>query len=812
MTEKFICIHGHFYQPPRENPWLEEVEFEYSAQPYHDWNARVTNECYAPNSASRIMDPEGRIVGLVSNYSRMSFNFGPTLLNWIASHKPELYESILSADKESVTAFGGHGSAMAQVYNHMIMPLANRLDKETQVKWGVRDFEKRFGRLPEGMWLPETAVDSETLEVLAENGVKFTILAPQQAGRVRKLDDQVWGDVRGATIDPRRAYICKLPSGKAINVFFFEKNVVSGAAFGDLLSNGENFALRLADAFQSSDGWPAAIVSIASDGEIYGHHHPHGDMALAYCIYQIQSKNLAKITNYAEYLERHPAEFEVEILENTSWSCAHGVERWRNDCGDNTGKFGWRQQWRKPLRDAMNWLRDELAPRFEAEAAKYLKDAWTARNAYIDVVLDRSRANVDHFLSEHASRPLEESEKNCVLRLLEMQRHLMLRFTSCGWFFDEISGLETVQVMKYAARALQLAQQVFGVDLEPQYVQILAQAPSNILEFKNGAEIYARFVKRAIANLSRIAAQNTIQKLFDAETATASENTQKYGCCFTITNLRLTKRDAGKFRFVASLSEVQSSFTLDKATFACAAIWLGDHNVTCGVRADADNSIYEKIANEMNEQFEKGQINEAILLIPKHFGTENYSLKDVFRDDQIFILNSLVKDAVEKATELNKVIYRDNSALLKFMKEVGVLPPESFRQAAAIVLNSEIRKRLTMERVNAEELRELIGESKFLAVDLESERIALEAIERIAKDIDRLRDEAESAASVEELSSLIVTLRLLPTPLNLWQAQNAAFRIAQTRYKLIKEKKDPESVAWVSAFGKLCSSIGVKLD
>lgn len=301
MSERFICIHGHFYQPPRENPWLEQVEFQESAQPYHDWNERVTAECYAVNAVSRIMNEDWQIIGLINNYSKISFNFGPTLLSWLEVHSINVYESILNADKESMSNFSGHGSAIAQVYNHMIMPLANRRDKETQVKWAIQDFQKRFNRYPEGMWLPETAVDNETLEILAQNKIKFTILAPQQAKRMRKIGDEDWIEISNGKVDPRRPYLCKLSSGNSISLFFFDKQPASDIAFGNLLKNGEVFAQRLIDAFQDANIEPL-LESIASDGELYGHHHPHGDMSLAYCLYNITQNKQTKLTNYAEFL------------------------------------------------------------------------------------------------------------------------------------------------------------------------------------------------------------------------------------------------------------------------------------------------------------------------------------------------------------------------------------------------------------------------------------------------------------------------------------------------------------------------------
>ena len=315
--DRYICIHGHFYQPPRENPWLEEIELQDSAYPYHDWNERISAECYAPNGAARQLDAANRIQNIVNNYAKISFNFGPTLLSWMERHDAEAYQAIREADRLSQENFSGHGSAIAQVYNHTIMPLANRRDKYTQAHWGIKDFQKRFGRFPEGLWLPETAVDLETLEVLAELGMKFTILAPRQASRIKKtMQGSRWHEVGDGRIDPTRVYLCVLPSGKTINLFFYDGPISQELAFAGLLKNGETFAQRLNSVFDDSRDWPQ-LVHIATDGETYGHHHRHGDMALAYCLHFMASNNLARITNYGEYLEKHPPTCLVEIFEES---------------------------------------------------------------------------------------------------------------------------------------------------------------------------------------------------------------------------------------------------------------------------------------------------------------------------------------------------------------------------------------------------------------------------------------------------------------------------------------------------------------
>jgi len=366
---KYVCIHGHFYQPPRENPSLEHVELQDSAYPYHDWNERITAECYAPNAASRIMDAEGRIARIVNNYETISFNFGPTLLSWLQEKSPDVYQAVIDADVKSRKVFSGHGSALSQAYNHMILPLANSRDKRTQVIWGLGDFAYRFGRAPEGMWLPETAVDLETLDLLAEHGIKFTVLAPRQAARGRKIGSRAWKDVSGDRIDPTRSYVLRLPSRRKIALFFYDGPISRAVAFEGLLSNGEHFANRLLSGFSEERNWPQ-LLHIATDGESYGHHHHFGEMALSYALEHIRSREWAQITNYGEFLEKHPPTHQVEIFENSSWSCVHGIERWRAHCGCNSGGHGgWNQQWRLAPRQPGPALRGKGARVFEGAVA-----------------------------------------------------------------------------------------------------------------------------------------------------------------------------------------------------------------------------------------------------------------------------------------------------------------------------------------------------------------------------------------------------------------------------------------------------------
>ena len=512
----FLTIHGHFYQPPRENPWLEAIELQDSALPFHDWNERINKECYNPNSVSKIVDSRNRILDVVNNYEYMSFNFGPTLLSWMEKYAPHTYERIIKADMESRAEHKGHGNALAQVYNHIIMPLANEHDKETQIKWGIYDFEYRFGRKPEGIWLAETAVDDDTLRVCEANDIKFVVLSPYQAQKIKKEGDKEWQDVSWGNIDPARSYRYYIKSApdKYIDLFFYDGAISRSVAFDELLTDGNKFIKRLKDGVSDLRDYPQ-LINIATDGESYGHHTKFGDMALAYVLKIKAEEEGFKITNYAEYLSEYKSDYEVDIKQASSWSCFHGVGRWQEDCGCSTGGHpGWNQKWRKPLRNALNYLRDELAKIFEKEGSKYFDDVWYVRNNYIQVILDRSGINLEHFQNEYFKKNLSDNDKVCAMELLEIQRQALLMFTSCGWFFSEISGIETVQIMKYAARAIQLATKFTNKNLEEKFLEILSEAKSNISEYGSGKDIFEKFVRPSVVSLKQIACLWAISSIY----------------------------------------------------------------------------------------------------------------------------------------------------------------------------------------------------------------------------------------------------------------------------------------------------------
>src|ERR1700730_7125205 len=625
---RYVCVHGHFYQPPRETPSLEVIELQDSAYPYHDWNERVTAECYAPNAISRLLDDQQRIVKLVNNYSQMSFNFGPTLLLWMEQNAPAVLESIREADKQSQQQFGGHGSAIAQVYNHMILPLAHARDKETQVIWGIRDFVARFGRRPEGMWLPETAVDIPSLETLAAQGVRFTILAPRQAKRVRRFGSRNWKNVSGDRIDPSRAYQIRLPSKKTIAVFFYDGPISQAVAFEGLLSDGKRFADRLLSGFSDQRTWPQ-LSHIATDGESYGHHHHFGEMALTYALNSIESGGVAKLTNYGQFLEMHPPDHWVEIVENTSWSCVHGVERWRSNCGCNSGGHtGWNQEWRGPLRNALDWLRDTLAPVFEKEAAALLRDPWAARNDYVDVVLNRADENVASFLGKHAIRDLNREEQVAALKLLEMQRHAMLMYTSCGWFFDELSGLETVQVMQYAGRAIRLAQDFGSAAIESAFTERLAAAKSNLPEHADGKHIYEKWVKPAFVSTDQVAGHYAISSLFESY----GEGTRIY--CYNVQREDHSLEVEGKQKLAMGRAKFSSEITREVASLGFGVLHLGDHNIACGVKHFDRLEGYDNLKKSLLDSFARADMTGLLRVLTEAFSNNAFSLRNLFRDEQ----------------------------------------------------------------------------------------------------------------------------------------------------------------------------------
>ncbi len=803
---RYLCIHGHFYQPPRENPWLEKIEQQDSAYPFHDWNDRITAECYAPNASARILDGDAYIRTIVSNYDKISFNFGPTLLSWMQEHRPDCYEAILKSDEESRKRYNGHGSALAQVYNHMIMPLANSRDKRTQVIWGIRDFEHRFKRKPEGMWLAETAVDLETLEILVDHGIRFTLLAPRQASKVRRMGEEQWHDVSESRIDPRRPYRCPLPSGRSIDLFFYDGNVSQDVAFAGLLKSGERFAGRLVDAF-TNDWDSGQLVHIATDGETYGHHSAYGDMALAYCLYYIEQNDLAKLTIYGEFLDLFPPGFEVEIFENSSWSCVHGVDRWKENCGCNSGgNGGWHQKWRKPLREALDELRDRLITLFEQEGAGIFKDPWAARNAFIDVILDRTslEAFEESLFHPHLSDKLKVKGR----KLLESQRNAMLMYTSCGWFFDEISGIEPVQIMQYAARAIQLAEEITDEPWETDFIKKLAEAPSNNPEFKNGADVYEKWVRPSRSDLLRIAAHYAVGALFE------KYPTKNRLFCYSFQSERQERLELGKNRISFGKALMQSEITGEECEISFAALHLGDHNITAGVHQSMGLDQYQAMVREIKESFRRADIPQIVRLIDKHFGTCTYTLWQLFKDTQVSILRRELDFTSLEMESVFQRTYHDHRILMNVLKGASLRMPAVFATTVEFLANAKIRRALESEHPDLLELATTWDEFAPWGPQLDTQVLLFLARNRVHA---LMKQVCENIGHLDHLTYLVQFLRLLKRigfKPDYWQAQNLYFHFSRERTQAYRETAaagDPQTQAWMEQFlalGELLSVHG----
>ncbi|MFP5213327.1 MAG: DUF3536 domain-containing protein [Acidobacteriota bacterium] len=808
MSDRFICIHGHFYQPPRESPWLEAIEIQDSAFPYHDWNERITAECYAANGVSRIWDTEGRIARLVNNYAGISFNFGPTVLLWMQKYAPEAYQAILEADGQSMEKFSGHGNAMAQAYNHMILPLANSRDKDTQIIWGIKDFESRFGRKPEGLWLPETAVDLETLDLMAQHDIRFAILAPRQAGRVRPIDDNDWQDVSDGRIDPGMAYRVSLQSGRVMALFFYDGPISQALAFEGLLNNGEFFADRLLSAFPEDHSLPR-LVHIATDGESYGHHHQGGDMALAHALHYIESNQLAELTNYGSFLANHPPTHEVEIYENSSWSCVHGVERWKSDCGCNSGGHpGWNQRWRAPLRAALDWLRDAVNPAFEQLAGRYLTDPWAARNDYIDIIVDRSPNRVSAFLSRHEIRPLSSEEEVTVLKLMELQRHTMLMYTSCGWFFDDLSGIETVQVIQYAGRVLQLANQLFAEDFEVAFLKLLERAESNMPEHGDGRAIYEKFVRPTMLDLKNVVAHYAISSLFEE-------------CCEpdSIYSYYADREDyrsfqAGNTKLVIGRARVTSRVTRESTSLCFGVLHLGDHNIACGTGEYQGAQKYEALAQEISEAFAVADFPKTILLLGKHFGRSMYSLTSLFADERRRVLSVIMEPALLGSEAAYGSIYEHHAPLIRFLKGSDTPRPKGLAVATDLSLNAKIRRVLEGEGVDPGVIPSLLEEARLAGATLDAPALGLLMAANIERLAEQILERPDDISLMERLNQAAELVRTLPFEVNLWKTQNICYKILHTRCHGFNEKADmgdKNAQEWMSRCAILADDLRLRI-
>ncbi len=445
MPERYFCVHGHFYQPPRVDPFTGEIPQEYGAEPYSNWTEKIYQTCYRPNA-------------LIGNFEKISFNLGSTLTHWMEQQHPDTLKEIVRQEN-AVFARLGVSNGMAQPYFHTIMPLANRRDKLTLVRWGLCDYQRLFGHLPQGMWLPETAVDLETLDVLAGEGLQFTILAPWQAIR--------------SDLDVTQPYKVDLPSGKSIAVFFYNSYLSGEISFNPTATeNADRFVqdwlLPQIGAVQR-DG--AQFFLAASDGELYGHHQPFRDMFLSHLLDGAVEERGILRSYPAAWLRDHPLEQTAEIVENTSWSCHHGIERWRDVCGDAPDAT-----WKKPLREFLTQLSQAVDAVYEEKASGLVGDPWALRDDYAQVIM--GQADPNEFVQTHATRNLNSAEVTLLKNLLAAQHERLRMFSSDAWFFYDLDRIEPLNALKYAAHAAYLTQLACGRDVSQALLPIISRAQS----------------------------------------------------------------------------------------------------------------------------------------------------------------------------------------------------------------------------------------------------------------------------------------------------------------------------------------------
>lgn len=774
-----IIIHGHFYQPPRENPWTGAVDREDSARPYHDWNERIHAECYRANAFARVVNGKGQIERIVNNYINLSFNFGPTLMRWLEFAHPETYARIIEADKVSCARHYGHGGAIAQAYNHAILPLCNPRDLRTQMVWGVADFRHRFGREPEAMWLPETACNDVVIGALIDAGMKYVILSPHQAERVRPLDASgngaEWKNVADGSIDPRKPYKCfhRDGSGRSIAVFFYDDGIARAVAFENLLWSSEVLLGRLIQG--AGDG---ALVNVATDGESYGHHFKFGDRCIAYALEVEARKHGINVTNYGEFLERNPPRDAVEIKagpdgQGTAWSCVHGVGRWHENCGCHTGgEPGWNQEWRAPLRAAFDLLRDECAQRFEELGAELLRAPWKARDEFIEVVLNRAAAH-DNFLARHGRRKLDATGRQRALTLLDMQRNAMLMYTSCGWFFNEISGIETVQTMKYAGHTMDLMESLGFTAPRVRFLEVLAQAKSNIAEMGTGADVFRRFVTPCRVTPKRIASHLAISSLANQTDREAWIG--EYYC----RQEEFRQERSGRITLSTSRVMLRNSIVGKRDEFVCAALHLGGVDFYCVLGEFADPEQFRAAVEKIWSKFPRAPLPAIIRVVQEEFGRDEFGLADILPDGRLAICETIFNDMLEGFTDEFTRLYKEYDRVVEMLQASGFEPPPQFRQLTEFTMGRRFEREITTQQNSHDPLAyrnaiDIAGQATKSGYQIDKS-IANESFAAMINDVVSKAVEGPSRSLTKAALDLIALSRRLNLEPNLEPAQERIY-------------------------------------
>jgi alpha-amylase/alpha-mannosidase (GH57 family) len=786
-----LVIHGHFYQPPRENPWTELIDREPGAAPFHDWNERIHAECYRPNAYARIGDASGRVERIVNNYARLSFDFGPTLLNWLERQHPDTYERILEADRASALRHGGHGNAIAQGYNHSILPLCNERDRRTQVRWGLADFRRRFGREAEALWLPETACDDATLETLIEEGLRFVILSPFQVDAVRPLGAEGWFQLPEGGVDTTVPYkfLHRDGSGRSVAVFFYDGRIARGIAFEGLLASSQGLLAACARAARGGGG----LVNVATDGESYGHHFRWGDRSIAYALEVEAERHGLRVTNYGEFLDGHEPEYEVCLKrgpdgEGTAWSCAHGLGRWTRDCGCNaSAPGGWNQRWRTPLRAAFDLLRDDLAPKFEEACGELLSDPWAARAEYVELLGPRP-APREEFFARHARRALSRDERVRALTLLEAERAAMTMYTSCGWFFNDISGIETVQTLRYAARVVETTEALGLAPPRAAFLDTLSEARSNLLERPTGADIYLRTVEQSRVTPQRVAAHVAICNLIERDER--ADECESAG--YDSRKLDFRKQRHGRVTLETVRLALEEWATGRRHEFALAAMHFGEIDYYCALRPFEGEREFEQAAAALWSQLPTASLPVLLRVAQSEFGPEEFGLEALLPQGRGHLSRSVFGKLTARFMDEYEHLYEENRRVVERLQEIGFQLPRELRLAAELTVGLRLERELRDQRRGAGDYGAAVRVARDAArfgyrIDRTSVTRVFEETMTEAARLVVARPTPESLASPR---ALIELGRELGLEANLERAQEILYEAAQTGAPLSAEARE----------------------
>ncbi len=658
-----IALHCHFYQPPREDPWLDTVLDDPSAKPSHDWNERIATECYRPNRAARLVDDRGHIVAIVDNYRHLSFNVGPTLHRWIERHDPVLDRHLKGADRQG-------GGAIAQAYNHMILPLASSHDRRTQIRWGLADFRCRFNRPSEGLWLPETAVDTATLEDLALCNVSFVILAPHQCAAFSPPDGPWQATPGGEGLDVTRPYRIDLPSGRSITAVFYHGELARAVAFGDLLKNGDVLAEALMKALPREREEPA-LLTVAVDGETFGHHHKFGEMALSRALRLIYGSRQSQVTTVAAFLARHAVTWKAKIVPQSSWSCVHGIERWRDDCGCRTGGDPfWHQRWRKPLRSALDVLKERLDEAFSTHLEPLVGDVWRFRDDAVALYLTGRHSPKESFIAESLNG-LDGPLKQKARLLLEAQRMGLFMYTSCGWFFSDVAGIETAQIIGYALRACELLLAATGQDCLPDLLKELGKAEGNRVDLPDGGAV-ARRVRLRSRNLHRIAAESVL-----------SEKAKSYYAFNVVRKEQILR--SGEFRLRLASLQVSDRRTGERWQGEAACLSQGALDDVCRLREEGPAP-----RGEIHRLFYEGDLLDLSQKLEEIYPLGPWRMADLPQDERDALAAARTRLAKARYVSLAESVTDDSRRLLVQLNLMGTAAPNYLKASAELALEHRL--------------------------------------------------------------------------------------------------------------------------